>query len=47
MADTVRSAGVVTGKQAADWVAEQRRRAHDDRLFVAVPMFVAAASRPF
>ncbi|MFF4272379.1 hypothetical protein [Streptomyces sp. NPDC001536] len=32
--------------RAADWMAEQRARVEKDRLFVAVPMFVAAATVP-
>ncbi|MFF4576358.1 methyltransferase domain-containing protein [Streptomyces sp. NPDC001410] len=40
------STGVVTRGQAARWIAEQRARAAADRLFLALPMFVAAASAP-
>lgn len=32
--------------RAAGWMAEQRARAEKDRLFVAVPMFAAAATAP-
>lgn len=46
MARAVRAAGVITAEQEAAWVAEQTRRAEADRLFVAVPMFLAAARRP-
>jgi hypothetical protein len=28
------------------WIAEQRARAEDDRMFLALPMFVAAATAP-
>jgi Methylase involved in ubiquinone/menaquinone biosynthesis len=45
-ARAVRAAGVITAEQEAAWVDEQTRRAHADRLFVAVPMFLAAARRP-
>ncbi|MEV5755050.1 methyltransferase domain-containing protein [Actinoallomurus sp. NPDC052308] len=38
------AAGVVTGEQADAWYAEQAGRAAADRLFLAVPIFVAAAS---
>lgn len=37
--------GIAEGR-AAGWMAEQRARAEKDRLFVAVPMFVAAATAP-
>lgn len=40
------SAGAVTREQAETWVTDQRKRAGTDRLFVALPMFVAAATRP-
>lgn len=46
VAQAVQAAGVITEEQRADWVAEQTRRAHEDRLFVALPMFVASARRP-
>lgn len=39
-------AGVTDEGRAAGWMAEQRARAEKDRLFVAVPMFVAAATAP-
>ncbi|WP_345363125.1 methyltransferase domain-containing protein [Actinoallomurus liliacearum] len=38
------AAGAVTGEQADVWCAEQADRAAADRLFLAVPMFVAAGS---
>ncbi|MGW6916651.1 methyltransferase domain-containing protein [Kitasatospora sp. NPDC054939] len=40
------SAGAVTGAQADRWNADQHARAKADRLFLAVPMFVAAATAP-
>ncbi|MGW0095254.1 methyltransferase domain-containing protein [Streptomyces sp. NPDC003328] len=46
LAEGACSAGAVTPEQADTWVAEQRQRACTDRLFVALPMFVAAATRP-
>ncbi|MFC6021472.1 methyltransferase domain-containing protein [Plantactinospora solaniradicis] len=38
-------AGVITGDEADNWIGEQTRRAQDDRLLVAVPMFLASATR--
>jgi ubiquinone/menaquinone biosynthesis C-methylase UbiE len=37
--------GAITGDEADDWICEQTRRAQDDRLLVAIPMFLAAATR--
>ncbi|GLY91806.1 methyltransferase domain-containing protein [Actinoallomurus iriomotensis] len=45
LADAARAAGAVTEEQAAAWAAEQTDRARTDRLFVAVPMFTASATR--
>lgn len=45
LAGSARKAGAVTEEQAAAWTAEQADRAREDRLFVAVPMFVASATR--
>ncbi|MEU8137588.1 methyltransferase domain-containing protein [Streptodolium elevatio] len=39
-------AGLVPTRSAESWVAEQRERAQHGRLFVAVPMFLAAATAP-
>ncbi|MFI1093727.1 methyltransferase domain-containing protein [Streptomyces sp. NPDC020917] len=36
----------VAGDRAGSWLAEQRRRAATDRLLVALPFFLAAASAP-
>ncbi|CAM5267026.1 methyltransferase domain-containing protein [Streptomyces aurantiogriseus] len=44
LAEAVCAAGAVTRERAAGWVAGQRARAAKDRLFVAVPMFVASAT---
>ncbi|MEU9836359.1 methyltransferase domain-containing protein [Streptosporangium sp. NPDC048047] len=41
-----RSTGAVSEEEAERWIAEQTRRGREGRLFVALPMFVAAASRP-
>lgn len=37
--------GAITGDQAENWLDEQTRRAQDGRLFVAIPMFLAAGTR--
>jgi ubiquinone/menaquinone biosynthesis C-methylase UbiE len=37
-------AGAITGDEADSWISEQTRRAHDHRLLVAIPMFLAAAT---
>jgi ubiquinone/menaquinone biosynthesis C-methylase UbiE len=37
--------GAVSGEQAEAWVSEQTRRAAAGRLMVAIPMFLAAATR--
>lgn len=44
-ASNVTSNGAVTEADAARWLADQERRARTDRLLVAVPVFVAAATR--
>jgi ubiquinone/menaquinone biosynthesis C-methylase UbiE len=46
LAEGARSAGAVTRAQADGWLAEQRARAEADRLFLALPMFLAAATAP-
>jgi hypothetical protein len=40
-----RQAGAITGDEASNWINEQTRRAREDRLLVAIPMFLAAATR--
>lgn len=40
------SRATVTDDERTRWLAEQRDRAAADRLFLAIPMFVAAGSRP-
>lgn len=37
--------GAISGDEAENWVGEQTRRAQDERLLVAIPMFLAAATR--
>ena len=38
--------GAITRAQADAWIADQRERARADRLFAAVPIFMAAATGP-
>lgn len=38
--------GAITREQADAWIADQRERARADRLFAAVPIFMAAATTP-
>ncbi|AQZ60273.1 methyltransferase [[Actinomadura] parvosata subsp. kistnae] len=45
LADMSRTAGAITAEQAESWVAEQRERGRRGRLFLALPMFVTAATR--
>jgi SAM-dependent methyltransferase len=42
LAGAATRSGAVDAERAAGWIAEQRVRAGQDRLFVAVPVFVAA-----
>ncbi|MEV0318075.1 methyltransferase domain-containing protein [Streptomyces sp. NPDC050658] len=44
LAEPACASGAVSRDRADAWLAEQRRRAEADRLFIAVPFFVAAAS---
>lgn len=44
-ATAARETGAISGDEAQDWVSEQTRRAQVDRLLVAIPMFLAAATR--
>lgn len=41
-----REAGAIGREQAGAWIADQKARARADRLFVALPLFLAAASAP-
>ncbi|MEU5868370.1 MULTISPECIES: methyltransferase domain-containing protein [unclassified Nonomuraea] len=45
LAGKARAAGAVTDEQAETWLAEQRERGRTGRLFLALPMFVTAATR--
>jgi ubiquinone/menaquinone biosynthesis C-methylase UbiE len=44
-ASAAHQTGAISGDEAEDWVSEQTRRAQDERLLVAIPMFLAAATR--
>lgn len=46
LAERARSTGAITRHQTDAWTAEQRARAETDRLFLALPMFMAAATAP-
>ncbi|WP_267898979.1 methyltransferase domain-containing protein [Thermomonospora amylolytica] len=46
MADSARTTGAITPAQAAAWTADQTTRAETGRFFLAVPLFVTAATRP-
>lgn len=43
LAEATQASGAISRDQAEGWCAEQRRRAAADRLFLALPMFMAAA----
>jgi SAM-dependent methyltransferase len=45
LAEGARSAGAISDAQAEAWVAEQRERGRRGRLFLALPLFVTAATR--
>jgi ubiquinone/menaquinone biosynthesis C-methylase UbiE len=44
-ATAAHQAGAITSDEADNWISEQTQRARDDRLLVAMPMFLAAATR--
>ncbi|MEU4076267.1 SAM-dependent methyltransferase [Streptomyces venezuelae] len=46
LAEAACSSGAITREQTDTWIVEQRARAEADRLFLALPMFVAAATAP-
>ncbi|MEV4471317.1 methyltransferase domain-containing protein [Nonomuraea sp. NPDC049504] len=46
IAEAARSAGAITPAQEASWVNEQRQRAQQGRMFLAVPIFLASGGRP-
>ncbi|TMR10493.1 methyltransferase domain-containing protein [Nonomuraea turkmeniaca] len=46
IAAAARTAGALTAEQEIAWVAEQTGRARSDRMFLAIPIFVASARRP-
>lgn len=45
LAEAACSTGAVTREQADGWIAEQRARVDADRFFLALPVFMAAATR--
>jgi ubiquinone/menaquinone biosynthesis C-methylase UbiE len=45
LAQGARSAGAVSDAQAEAWLAEQRERGRSGRLFLALPLFITAATR--
>jgi ubiquinone/menaquinone biosynthesis C-methylase UbiE len=44
-ATAAREAGAISDGQAENWLDEQARRARDGRMLVAIPMFLASATR--
>lgn len=46
LAEKARSHGAITDTQAKTWLTEQQERAHQNRLFFALPLFTTAATRP-
>jgi SAM-dependent methyltransferase len=46
IAEAARAGGAITADQEAAWAAEQTERARTGRMFLALPIFVAAARRP-
>ncbi|MBO0804826.1 MAG: methyltransferase domain-containing protein [Nocardiopsaceae bacterium] len=46
LAETCREHGAISHMRADAWIADQRERAEADRLFAAVPIFMAAATSP-
>ncbi|WP_237101081.1 methyltransferase domain-containing protein [Nonomuraea sp. MG754425] len=45
LAAAVHAAGAITREQRDAWTGEQTRRAEQDRLFLALPLFLASATR--
>ncbi|MFI9168328.1 methyltransferase domain-containing protein [Streptomyces lincolnensis] len=45
LAEGARASGAISRHQSDGWIAEQRERAQAGRLFLAVPVFIAAATR--
>jgi hypothetical protein len=46
LAETAHTLGAITRDQADRWIAEQTRRGRTDRLMLAMPVYVAAATAP-
>ncbi|MFB7470524.1 methyltransferase domain-containing protein [Kitasatospora sp. NPDC056184] len=47
LVEAARAGSALTRERAGGWIAEQRERAAADRLFLALPMFLASATAPF
>lgn len=45
LASAVHKAGGITAQEAENWIGEQTRRAQNDRLLAAIPMFLASGTR--
>lgn len=45
LAEGARTAGAISQEEADGWIAEHRDRARTGRLFLAVPLFIASATR--
>ncbi|MFE2090047.1 hypothetical protein [Streptomyces sp. NPDC059460] len=46
LAEAARDTGALTAAEASAWTADQRARARTGRLFLALPLFVAAGTAP-
>jgi len=46
LAEAARKAGAISEVEAGAWLTDQRERAETDRTFIAIPIFVAAATAP-
>lgn len=44
-ATAAQQTGAITADEAENWISEQTRRAQDDRLLFAIPLFLATAAR--
>jgi hypothetical protein len=45
LADVARRTGAFPAEELDAWVQDQERRARSDRMFLAIPLFVAAGTR--
>ncbi|WP_433762574.1 hypothetical protein [Nocardia sp. CA-135398] len=46
LAEAAHTAGAITRAHANEWIAEQTHRGHNDRLMLAMPLYVADATAP-